>query len=107
MPMPTTQIQPLFKTDVAARLGVSIRTVENLVQRGEIPPPVSIGGRVLWHPEVFNEWLDERLRTQTTPRPHAMPTKAAAGTSECSSLDGKASVLQRKFRARQSKLTEG
>jgi excisionase family DNA binding protein len=99
-------IQPLFKTDIAERLGVSIRTVENLVRRGEIPPPATIGGRVLWHPDVFNKWLDQRLRTSATKDTHEALAGESAEQPIRASPTGKDSSLRRKLRAGQLKLNE-
>ncbi|MBM5665785.1 helix-turn-helix transcriptional regulator [Burkholderia pseudomallei] len=53
---------PMTKDDVAEVLGVSIRTIENLVKARQMPAPSRIGGRVLWHPDVFYSWLDMVLR---------------------------------------------
>jgi len=61
--MSTAAFVPLRKQDVAALLGVSIRTVENFVAKGRMPAPAHIGARVLWHPDVFFAWLDQALRT--------------------------------------------
>lgn len=55
--------KPLSKHDVAEILGVSIRTVENWVNEGELPAPMKLGNRVYWHPNVFYAWLDRRLST--------------------------------------------
>ncbi len=55
---------PMTKEDVSQVLRISIRTVENLVSSGAMPEPGRIGGRVLWHPEVFYIWLDQALRTK-------------------------------------------
>lgn len=60
--MSVSPFTPMTKEDVAQVLGVSIRTIENLVKAGMMPPPGRIGGRVLWHPGVFYEWLDKELR---------------------------------------------
>jgi len=53
--------KPLSKEDLADVLGVSIRTVENWVNEGILPPPTKLGNRVYWHPNTFYEWLDRRL----------------------------------------------
>lgn len=53
--------KPLSKHDVAETLGVSVRTVENWVSEGQLHPPVKLGNRVYWHPNVFYAWLDRRL----------------------------------------------
>ena len=54
--------KPLSRLEVAGILSVSIRTLENWQKAGLMPRSVDIGGRVYWHPEVFYEWLDHRLR---------------------------------------------
>ncbi|AQV95664.1 DNA-binding protein [Cupriavidus necator] len=61
--MSVTPFTPMTKEDVADVIGVSIRTIENLVKAGRMPAPGHIGGRVLWHPGVFYAWLDKALRT--------------------------------------------
>jgi predicted DNA-binding transcriptional regulator AlpA len=38
----------LPKADVCARLGLSQRSLENLVNEGQFPPPVRLGKRVYW-----------------------------------------------------------
>jgi predicted DNA-binding transcriptional regulator AlpA len=53
--------KPLSKEDLANVLGVSIRTIENWVNEGILPPPTKLGNRVYWHPNTFYAWLDRRL----------------------------------------------
>lgn len=65
----------MTKEHVADVLGVSIRTIENLVKAGKMPAPGHIGGRVLWHPDVFYTWLDEALRA-------AQPVAETRGLTE-------------------------
>ncbi len=60
--MSVTSFRPLTKSDVAEILGVSIRTIENLVKSQKMPAPGHVGGRALWHPEIFYSWLDKELR---------------------------------------------
>lgn len=54
--------KPLSRHDVAAILGVSVRTVENWRKEGRIAKSVEIGGRVYWHPEAFYAGLNASLR---------------------------------------------
>ena len=65
--------RPLSRLEVAEILSVSIRTLENWQKAGLMPRSVDIGGRVYWHPEVFYEWLDQRLRSPV----EAVPGKAS------------------------------
>lgn len=58
----TAPFVPLTKEAVAAILDCTTRTIENMVNSGELPAPVRIAGRVFWHPEVFYIWLDGLLR---------------------------------------------
>jgi predicted DNA-binding transcriptional regulator AlpA len=73
-----TPFKPLSKQDVADAIGCSIRTVENLVSSGELPPPVTIGRRVFWHPEIFYAWLDSTLRAPPTTAPQVLLEKTAS-----------------------------
>lgn len=77
--MTIAPFMPMTKEDVASVLGVSIRTIENLVRAGQMPAPGRVGGRVLWHPEVFYSWLDKVLRI---PSPLADESKRPAESME-------------------------
>ncbi len=59
---PVHPFNPLTVDDVAAVLGVSVRTVENHIEEQGLPRPVKIGKIRYWHPEVFYGWLDRVLR---------------------------------------------
>lgn len=63
--MSVAPFKPLTKDEVAEILGVSIRTVENYVNDGQMPAPASLGRRVYWHPDLFYAWLDSFLRSQS------------------------------------------
>ena len=39
-----------------------LRTLENWQKTGETPKSVTIGGRAVWHSNVFHDWLDQQLR---------------------------------------------
>jgi excisionase family DNA binding protein len=45
--------------DVAEYLGVSTRTVRNLIKRGELPPPIRIGRQQFWLKGKFMRWLED------------------------------------------------
>lgn len=51
----------MSKDDVADVLGVSLRTVENWVNDGTLPPPAKLGNRCYWLPSLFYSWLERRL----------------------------------------------
>lgn len=51
----------ITKQEVAAKLGVTVRTVDNLVYRGELPAPKHIGRRVYWIKEEFDRYLRQCL----------------------------------------------
>ena len=45
--------------DVAQYLGVSTRTVRNLIMRGELPVPIRIGRKQFWLKCKFMRWLED------------------------------------------------
>lgn len=47
----------LWKRDVAAMLGVGLRTLERMISGGEIPPPeCRLRGRPAWRTATIQEW---------------------------------------------------
>jgi len=52
--------QLLSMNTAAEILGVSRRHLAFLMARGDGPPVVRLGGRVLIRPESLSSWLDER-----------------------------------------------
>lgn len=57
---------PLSKQAVADLLDISIRSVENWINRGILPAPAKLGNRVFWHPDAFYGWLSQRLLEPVT-----------------------------------------
>ena len=57
--------KPLSRDDVAAVLGVSLRTIDNWIGDGSLPAPAKLGNRSYWHPVAFYGWLDRRLMGDT------------------------------------------
>lgn len=51
----------LSKADVCAVYGISVRCLENWVNQGRVPAPMSIGGRRYWHPDGFYRDLAARM----------------------------------------------
>ena len=82
--------KPLTKDDVANVFDISLRTVENWLNAGLLPPPTKLGHRVYWHPGAFYAWLDHRLAVnaeaivelhrEPEPTRQAMPEKPDALT---------------------------
>ena len=60
---PVPPFRPLSKEDAADVLGVSTRHLEYLVERGLAPRWKKMGGRSLYHPDVFYSWLDAYLKS--------------------------------------------
>jgi predicted DNA-binding transcriptional regulator AlpA len=50
----------LFLTvrDLAGVLKCSSRHVTNLRNRGQIPRPIKLGAKVLWHKRQFLDWIE-------------------------------------------------
>jgi predicted DNA-binding transcriptional regulator AlpA len=65
-------LEPLLTTrDLQRLLQVDRRTVTRLVKRGELPPPLKLGGCNRWRPEVINDAIDRlghRVGRKITPR---------------------------------------
>ena len=52
---------------VAVLLGCSERTVQRLVDAGEVPPPVQVGRLVRWRRTDVDEWVENR-RSNNVPQ---------------------------------------
>ena len=48
--------------DAAKVLGISERKLRDLIARGEFPPAVRIGGRVLVSTRALAEWIDSQTK---------------------------------------------
>jgi excisionase family DNA binding protein len=49
------------KSDAAEYLGVTVRTIDNLIASGELPPPKPLGRRVYWLREEFECFIKQAL----------------------------------------------
>lgn len=72
----------LNKEAVTTKLGVCARTLENLVTRGEFPPPVHLGKRARWDKAVVDRWLAARFAAQRAWTP---PTRRRSITTHSAS----------------------
>lgn len=52
------------KSEVATQLKVCERTLENLLRRGEFPPPLRLGKKVRWAKAVVDAWFEQQLQPQ-------------------------------------------
>jgi hypothetical protein len=52
----------------AARLGFSVRTLQQWRVKGGGPPYIKVGVSVRYNPEAVDVWLNERARTGTARR---------------------------------------
>lgn len=59
----------LKKANVCERLGLSSRTLENLVKAGDFPPPVRMGKYVYWTDKVLEKWITRMFGPQEAWRP--------------------------------------
>ena len=46
--------------DIAEQLACSIRTVQRMRKRGELPAPIDTGGQPRWLASVMEAWLEGR-----------------------------------------------
>lgn len=50
----------LWKKDVAAMLGLTVRTLERMIASCEIPAPdLRLRGRCAWRPATIQEWVEK------------------------------------------------
>lgn len=54
----------LGKTQLCERLGISDRTVENMVKAGTFPPSVRIGKHVFWSEIAVSRWQQRMFAAQ-------------------------------------------
>ena len=47
--------------ELANRLGISVRMLETLIAKGQVPPFIKIGRLRRWHPERVDAWINERF----------------------------------------------
>lgn len=45
----------------ADRLGISVRTLEELILQGKVPPYIRLGRLRRWHPEQVDKWINEQF----------------------------------------------
>lgn len=62
--MSTQTSTRLKKADVCAELGISPRTLDNLVQRNEFPPGVRIGKWCYWSSVAVDNFRDRAFKMQ-------------------------------------------
>jgi predicted DNA-binding transcriptional regulator AlpA len=96
-----TAFKPLTKEDIGKILGISNRCIENWVNAGTLIPPVKLGNRIYWHPDVFYAWLTRQLTqpedvlSPETANPVKRPAPVASCTSTQPRKDGGTSELMR------------
>ena len=59
----------LKKLEVCAALGISPRTLENLVKDRKFPPGVRVGKFCLWSTKVLDNWRSRQFAIQEAWRP--------------------------------------
>ena len=63
----------------AARLGFSVRTLQQWRVKGEGPPFIKLGASVRYDPAAVDAWLDEHTRTNTGPSAGPAPASRVRG----------------------------
>lgn len=51
--------QLLGARELARRLGISLRKLEHMIERGEVPPYVKFGRTRRWRDDHVQQWLDD------------------------------------------------
>jgi excisionase family DNA binding protein len=70
MPMnPSSTPAPLIGAmDLARRLGVSRDHVYRLLDRGQLPPAIRLGGLLKWDPRIIEAWIGQQAVHTTAAR---------------------------------------
>lgn len=55
----------------ADRLGISVRTLEDLITQGKVPPFIKVGRLRRWHPEQINAWINDQFTQFAEDKPGA------------------------------------
>jgi prophage regulatory protein len=66
-------VQILDKNQVAEKLQVSTRQINNLVAEGLFPPGVRSGKKLLWHSSAVDRYLEEMFVSQLNFKPSSSP----------------------------------
>ncbi|MDO8450360.1 MAG: DNA-binding protein [Rhodoferax sp.] len=66
-----TENTPVYlkKAEVCAQLGISARTLENLVLANKFPKGVPMGKWAFWSPKVLQDWRQRQFAVQEAWRP--------------------------------------
>lgn len=51
--------------EFANRLGISVRTLEELIVQSKVPPHIKVGRLRRWHPEQLDKWINEQFARVT------------------------------------------
>ena len=71
----------LTEQALAGIFGVTDRTVRNMINRTELPPPISCAGRKMWFSGKILDWLESAAEVQEK-EAHAIREKIR-GYNEC------------------------
>jgi predicted DNA-binding transcriptional regulator AlpA len=78
------KFEMLTKEDIATILKISLRTVENWVADGLLPPPATIGSIRRWHSGEFYAFMERTY----FPRNSTQPMSAGAASRDALETDG-------------------
>lgn len=54
----------LSASQLAKRLGISLRLLEQLIARGEVPPYIRLGRLRRWSPAHIEKWIEDQVQAQ-------------------------------------------
>jgi len=61
----------MTRAEAASYLRISVRTLHAMLARGELPPPIRMGRRTLFHRQQLDDWLQARIDAAPSPTCHA------------------------------------
>lgn len=65
----TMTMKLLTKDEICTQLGVSPRCLENMIQRGEFPPPTRLGKKNYWTDTALQSWFERYFHAQEVWQP--------------------------------------
>lgn len=68
------------RADVAQIFGVCVKTVDNYIEQGLIPKPVSFASKEYWHPDDIRAFIDDTFRRGAT-KSHSVRSSAAESST--------------------------
>lgn len=61
-----SDLKLITKADAAEAFSVSVKTIDNYIKDGKLPPPTLFVSKEYWHPEDFRAFLEQTFRRHSS-----------------------------------------